>query len=104
MELLDGETLAERLVRLKPDTTGELVRLKSDTTGELVRLKPDTTGELVWLKSDTTGENAAAGSARVPVVSGFSRTGMPLDEAMRVAIEIAGALDAAHRAASSIAI
>jgi len=61
MELIEGETLAERLVRLKPDATGD---------------------------------NAVAVSA----VSGFSRTGMPFTEALTIAIQIADALDAAHRA------
>jgi serine/threonine-protein kinase len=58
LELVDGPTLAERLVRLKADTTG----------------------------------TASATS----VVSGFSRTGLPLDEALALARQIADALEAAH--------
>jgi serine/threonine-protein kinase len=58
MELVEGESLAHHLVRLKADTPG-------------------------------TG---AAGS----VVSGFSRTGMAVDEALDIARQIAEALEAAH--------
>jgi len=58
LELVEGDTLAEHLVRLKPDTTGA----------------------------------GTAGS----VVSGFSRTGMPLDEALAIGRQVADALEAAH--------
>ncbi len=58
MELVEGDTLADRLVRLKADTT--------------------------------EGGNAK------PVVSGFSRTGIPIDEALAIAKQIADALEAAH--------
>jgi serine/threonine-protein kinase len=87
MEFLDGETVAQRLVRLKPDTTDAKARLKPDTTDAKARLKPDTTDAKARLKPDTTD-----------VASGFSRTGMPLDEALRIAIEVASALAAAHAA------
>ena len=58
MELVEGETLAEHLVRLKADTTGA--------------------------------------GAVASVVSGLSRSGMPLDEVLPIAKQIAEALEAAH--------
>jgi serine/threonine protein kinase/Tol biopolymer transport system component len=58
LELVEGPTLAEHLVRLKADTTG-------------------------------TGAVAS-------VVSGFSRAGMPIDEVLAIARQIADALEAAH--------
>ena len=61
LELIEGETLAEYMVRLKADTTG-------------------------------AGKSGAGKS----VVSGFSRTGMPLAQALPIARQIADALDAAH--------
>ena len=61
LELVEGETLAEHLVRLK---------------------------------ADTTGKGAAATTS---VASGFSRTqGLPIDEALKIARQIADALEAAH--------
>ena len=81
LELVDGPTLAERLVRLKADTTGTI-------SPALVRLKADATGTV-------------RPASRIPaasVVSGFSRTrtGLPIDEALAIARQIADALGAAH--------
>ena len=66
LELVEGETLAEHLVRLKADATG---------TGAV--------------------ESVVSGFPSAGLGTG-SRTGMPIDEALPIARQIADALEAAH--------
>ena len=85
LELVEGEMRAQRLqsVRLKPDAT--IVGKKPDA--RVVGKKPDA----------TTGGNREAADSTF-VASGLSRTtaGLPVDEALSIARQVADALEAAH--------
>ena len=54
-------------------------------------------GETLARRLEQGTRRKAQGSTPADVVSGFSRTGLPIDQALQIAIQIADALDKAHR-------